>query len=118
MLRATSDTAVASRVRSVPENPARVASSRAACRAATMSGSAVIGDVDLVVAHRSPSEEGLTQAGAQLALQQVPGGIQLPLAPPLRAREREQHRSAPVRRRLRPLQGQQVLDPAAEHASA
>ena len=42
MLRATSDTAVASRVRSVPVKPARTAISRAACRAATMSGSPVI----------------------------------------------------------------------------
>ena len=38
MLRATSETAVASSVRSVPREPGRAASSRAACRAATMSG--------------------------------------------------------------------------------
>ena len=51
------------------------------------------------------------QPRAQVALQQVAGRVDLSLPAPVTAGQREQHRSAPVGRRLDVLQGQQVLHP-------
>ena len=93
------------------ENPSRDASSRAAWRAATMSASPRIG-MRTSSSRRCPrSISGWLSSGAQLALEQVPAGVDLPLAPPVAAGERQQHRPAPVGRRLGVLERQQVLDP-------
>ena len=87
------------------------ASSRTACRAVTMSASTRIGIAHLVLALLPALHQRLAQPGAQVALQQVPGGIHLPLSTPVTAGQREQHRAAAVGRRLGLLQRQQVLDP-------
>ena len=111
MLRATSETAVAMRVRSVRENPSRAASSRAACRAATMSASALDRDADLVVARLAAFHQRLAEPRAEVALEQVARGVDLPLPAAVAAGQREQHRAAPLGGRFGLVEGQQVLDP-------
>ena len=67
----------------------------------TMSASSADRDADLVVpALARGSSSGSLSRGAQLALQQVAGGVDLPLPSPVTAGQGEQHRTAPLGRRL------------------
>ena len=111
MLRATSDTAVASRVRSVPVKPARTAISRAACRAATMSGSPVI------ATRTSSSRTGPRSSSGSLSRAQSSHSSRCCAASTSRWRRRSALDRASSTGRQRSvggstlLEGQQVLDP-------
>ena len=118
MFRATSETAVASMVRSVPEKPARTASSRAAWRAATMSGSALIATwISLSRSGPRPSRGWLSRAQRSHSSRCLPASTS-------RWRRRSALDSASstgrhsVGRGLGVLEGQEVLDPQAGPGSA
>ena len=119
MLRATSETAVAMTVRSVPgeAEPGRRARERGLarrrrCRRRPGSGCAPRRRVWLPALHQRPA-----QPGAQLALQQVPGGVDLALPTPVAAGEGEQHRSAAAVGAARCAPAPAGTRPAAGHAS-
>ena len=88
----------------------RAASSRAAPRAATMSGSAAMGMRRLSSRCCPRSRSGWLRRAHGLALEEVLGGAHLTLAPLVAAAQGDEHRAAPVGRRFHPLQGEEVLD--------
>ena len=57
------------------------------------------------------SSSGPLSRAHRLALEQVPGGVDLALPSPVAAGQGEQHRTTPISRRLDALQRQQVLHP-------
>ena len=81
-------------------SPARAATSRPFCRAATTSASRMHPDPHLaLVAGGATVEQRRAQRRAESHSQQVAGAVQLPLAPALAAGQRDQHRPATVRGR-------------------
>ena len=94
-------------------SPAAAATSRPFCRAVTTSASRLHRHPDLVVLRRLAvgRRSGQAERRAEVAVQQVPGTSSSPLTPAVARGQRDQHRPAPVGRRLRRLLRQQVLHP-------
>jgi hypothetical protein len=69
------------------------------------------GDPHGVVPGPSSSHQGSGEPRAQVALQQVAGGVDLALATTVAAGDGQQHGTAALRRRLDPLGDEQVLHP-------
>ena len=118
MLRATSDTAVAMSVRSVraEAEARRPAHGRPGGRRRCPRRSRM-GMLHLVVAWLPPLHQRLAEPRAEVALEEVTSGVDLPLPTAVSARQREQHGTAPVGRRLDAGRGPGGTPPAAVPAS-
>ena len=103
MLRAISDTAVAINVASVREKPRLGGQLTGLLARLDDVGVAVDADPDLVIVSFASLQQRSAQPRADVALEQVPGGVDLPLPAPIGTGQGEQHRTALWRRRLRVL---------------